>query len=235
MNKYDILQIAFYIAALIVLAKPLGGYLAGALEDKSHFQSRLFGPFERFIYRLCGIASDERMNWKSYAGALLWFNALGFLAVFLLQLLQHRLPLNPNNNGSVEWALAFNTAVSFMTNTNWQSYAGETTLSYLTQMTGLTVQNFLSAATGGAVFIAMTRGLVGRQTDNIGNFWADIVRITIRVLLPCSLFIAFLLLGAGVVQTFSPSTRVKTLEGVEQVRFGALSENVTAYFLSRIA
>ena len=216
MNKYDIAQILFYIAALVCLAKPLGSYVADALEGKSVVQGRVFGPIENMIYRLCGINPGEQMNWKGYAGALLVFNALGFMAVFLLELFQYHLPLNPNGNGPVEWVVAFNTAVSFMTNTNWQSYAGETTLSYLTQMLGLTVQNFLSAATGAAVFAALARGFIGKQTSSIGNFWADTTRFTIRVLLPLSLFVAFLLLGSGVVQTFKPNEVVKTLEGVGQ-------------------
>ncbi|NLO91377.1 MAG: potassium-transporting ATPase subunit KdpA, partial [Elusimicrobia bacterium] len=176
MNKYDIAQIALYIAALLVLARPLGAYVAAALQDKSPFQHRLFGPLERLVYRLCGINPDEPMTWKSYAGALLAFNALGFLAVFALQLFQHKLPLNPNNAGPVDWSLAFNTAASFMTNTNWQAYAGETTLGYLTQMLGLGVQNFLSAATGMAVFAALARAITSGKTDNIGNFWADLTR-----------------------------------------------------------
>ncbi|OGS09054.1 MAG: potassium-transporting ATPase subunit KdpA [Elusimicrobia bacterium RIFOXYA12_FULL_51_18] len=216
MNKFEVSQIIFYITTLVFLARPLGSYVADALEAKSVAQGRIFGPIENLIYRLCGINTGEQMNWKGYAGALLAFNVLGFLAVFLLQLFQRYLPLNPNGSGPIEWALAFNTAVSFMTNTNWQSYAGETTLSYLTQMLGLTVQNFLSAATGVAVFAALARGLSGKQTSNIGNFWADITRFTIRVLLPLSLFVALLLLGSGVVQTFKPNAVVKTLEGAGQ-------------------
>ena len=216
MGKYDFLQIAFYVAALIVLAKPLGNYLADALQDKSPLQGRIFGPLERLIYRLCGIAPESQMDWKSYAAALLAFNSLGFVTVFLLQLFQHKLPLNPNNTGAVEFWLAFNTAVSFMTNTNWQSYAGETTLSYMTQMLGLCVQNFLSAATGVAVFAALTRGIARKQTADIGNFWADITRATLRVLLPLSLIAAFLLAGQGVVETFKPNAAVTTLEGYEQ-------------------
>ena len=217
MGRHDLLQIVLYFGALLVLAKPLGIYVADALSDKSPMQNRIFAPLERLLYRLCGINSDSQMNWKSYAGALLVFNAWGLLAVFMLQLFQHKLPVNPNSAGAVGWALAFNTAVSFVTNTNWQAYAGETTLSYLTQMLGLCVQNFLSAATGMAVFAALTRGLIAIKTDSIGNFWADITRITIRILLPLSLIIAFLLVGEGVVQTFRPNVPAKTLEGVEQV------------------
>ena len=217
MNRQDVFQVLFYMAVLAGLAVPLGAYLAAALDDKSRFQSRLFGPVERLIYRACGINPGGQMNWKNYTASLLWFNLFGFLAVYLFQILQHRLPLNPNNNGPVEPVLAFNTAVSFMTNTNWQAYAGETTLSYLTQMAGLTVQNFLSAATGIAVFAAMTRGLMGRKTAGIGNFWGDTIRVTIRVLLPLSSLVALLLAGQGLAQTFKPNSHVKTLEGVEQI------------------
>ena len=216
MNSQDAFQIFFYIVSLTLLALPLGSYLAATLEDKSRFQSRIFGPVERSIYRCCGINPGGQMNWKNYTASLLWFNFLGFLAVFLLQLFQHKLPLNPNNSGPVEPVLAFNTAVSFMTNTNWQAYAGETSLSYLTQMAGLAVQNFLSAATGVAVFAAMVRGLMGRKTSGIGNFWGDITRVTVRVLLPMSFCAALILAGQGVVQTFKPDSHVKTLEGVEQ-------------------
>ncbi len=216
MNKFDVLQLLLYAAALVTLAKPLGCYVAGALQDNSALQCRVFGPAERLIYRLCGISPAAQMNWKTYRGALLAFNALGLAAVFLLQLFQHKLPLNPNGNGPVEFWLAFNTAVSFMTNTNWQAYAGETTLSYLTQMLGLGAQNFLSAATGMAVMAAMARGLTGRKTAGVGNFWGDVTRVTIRVLLPLSFVTAFLLVGQGVVQTFKPNAVITTSEGARQ-------------------
>jgi K+-transporting ATPase ATPase A chain len=216
MNKFDIAQIVLYSAALLILAVPLGSYLAAALEDKSPLQAKVFAPAERFIYRLCGITPAEQMGWRKYSAALLWFNLSGLATVFLLQLLQARLPLNPNGNGAVSAALAFNTAVSFMTNTNWQAYAGETTLGYLVQMAGLTVQNFLSAATGVAVFAALARGLAGRKSAGLGNFWGDVTRTTIRVLLPLSLITAFILVGAGVVQTFSANKTVTTLEGAAQ-------------------
>jgi K+-transporting ATPase ATPase A chain len=216
MNKYDIFQIVLYGVALAGLSVPLGVYLARALEDKSRLQSRFFGPIEAAIYRLCGINPAEQMGWRKYSSALIWFNLLGLAAVLILQLVQHKLPLNPNGNGPVSLALAFNTAVSFMTNTNWQAYAGETTLSYLTQMAGLTVQNFLSAATGIAVFAALARGLIANRTAGLGNFWGDITRMTIRVLLPFSLITAFILAGQGVVQTFSPNAAVTTMEGAQQ-------------------
>ncbi|OGR81632.1 MAG: potassium-transporting ATPase subunit KdpA [Elusimicrobia bacterium GWC2_64_44] len=217
MNTFDILQVVFYAAALLALSKPLGVFLAGALKDDSPWQRRVFSPVERAIYRLAGIAPGTEMNWKRYTGAVLAFNAFGFLAVFLLQLFQHKLPLNPNGLGPVEGWLAFNTAVSFMTNTNWQSYAGETTLSYLTQMLGLGVQNFLSVATSTGVMAALARGLAGHKISGLGNFWGDVTRVTVRVLLPLSLLVAFALVGEGVVQTFRPNAKVTTLEGTEQV------------------
>jgi len=156
------------------------------------------------------------MNWRQYIGALLAFNALGFVVVFLLQIAQSGLPLNPQRLVGVPWVLAFNTAVSFMTNTNWQAYAGETTLSYLTQMLGLTVQNFLSAATGIAVFLSLARGIARKTSENIGNFWVDIVRSVIYVLLPLSIVLSLALVSQGVIQTFSGSVKVTTLEGGKQ-------------------
>lgn len=216
MTRFDIVQVVLYVAALLIIAVPLGSYLAAALEDKSRLQTRVFSPVESLIYRLCGINPSEQMGWRKYSAALLWFNLLGLAAVFLLQLLQARLPLNPNGNSAVSAALAFNTAVSFVTNTNWQAYAGETTLGYLAQMAGLTVQNFLSAATGVAVFAALARGLAGNKTAGLGNFWGDVTRTTVRVLLPLSLITAFILTGAGVVQTFSANKTVTTLEGAAQ-------------------
>ena len=217
MDKYDVLQLFLYLSALLSLSYPLGKYLASALEDKSGLQRRLFGAAEKSIYRVCAINPAEQMGWRRYAAALLWFNLLGLAAVFALQLLQRALPFDSNGVGPVSPALAFNTAVSFMTNTNWQAYAGETTLSYLTQMAGLGVQNFLSAAAGIGVFAALTRGLISRKTQGLGNFWADITRITLRVLLPFSLFTAFVLVGQGVVQTFVPNKIVSTVEGERQV------------------
>lgn len=217
MNRYDIFQTLLYLAALVLLAKPLGGYLAAALEDKSTRQRSVFGPVEKFVYRLCGINPAEQMNWKSYAWAMLAFSIVGFLILLVQQLFQHRLPLNPNQTGPVALALASNTAVSFMTNTNWQAYPGETTLSYLTQMLGLGVHNFTSAATGLAVFAALTRGLIGKRTGDLGNFWADITRVTVRVLLPLSLIVACFLVGQGVVQTFQPNAGAVTVEGAAQI------------------
>ena len=217
MNVYDTLQVLIYAAALAALARPLGNWLASALQNDSPLQARVFGPLERLIWRACGINPGVQMNWKTYSWALLAFNAAGFVLLFAQQLFQHRLPLNPNGDGPVGFWLAFNTAASFMTNTNWQAYAGETTMSYLTQMLGLAVHNFTSAATGIAVMAAMTRGLAGGKAAQLGNFWGDVTRTTTRVLLPLSLVLAFALVGQGVVQTFGPNGMVKTFEGAGQV------------------
>jgi K+-transporting ATPase ATPase A chain len=216
MSTRDILQILAYVIALIVLAPILGQFMARVFTGKPHLLSRPLGWLERNTYRLCGISADHEMSWKQYAASLMWFSGLGFLIVFVLQVTQRWLPMNPQHLPNVSWVLSFNTAVSFMTNTNWQSYAGETTLSYLTQMVGLTVQNFVSAATGIAVFLALTRGILRKTTGVIGNFWVDMTRSIIYVLLPLSVILGVALLGEGVVQTFSPAVTATTLEGQSQ-------------------
>ncbi len=190
--------------------------MARVFLNEKHILKPLLGWLEKLVYRACGIDSNSEMNWKSYTINLLVFNFFGFMVVFLLQLVQRYLPLNPQHLSNVPWHLSFNTAVSFMTNTNWQSYAGETTLGYLVQMIGLTVQNFVSAATGIAVLIALMRGLTHKTTELLGNFWVDMTRAVLYVLLPLSILLSILLLGQGVVQTFSPNVKAKTLQGVEQ-------------------
>jgi K+-transporting ATPase ATPase A chain len=216
MNRFDWLQIIIFVAALVALAKPLAGYIAAALEDSSPAQNRIFGACERFLYRLCGINPSEQMTWRTYTWALLAFNFAGMLLLLFIELLQHRLPLNPNKMGAVDFWLAFNTAASFTTNTNWQAYSGETTMSYLTQMLGLCSHNFLSAATGIAVFAAMARGLIGKQVNTLGNYWADMTRITLRILLPLSIILALALAWQGVPQTLKSNVPVTTIEGAQQ-------------------
>jgi len=216
MKSNDIVQIALYLAALVVLTPPLGAFIARVLKGENRFSIRLLGWLERGLYRIAGVDPKEEMHWKIYLGAVLAFNALGFLALFALHLLQGTLPGNPQNLPGVSWHLAFNTAVSFMTNTNWQAYAGEVTLSYLTQMVGLTVQNFVSAATAICVMLALVKGLVRASARTVGNFWADLVRSTVYFLLPLSVVFTVLLVGQGVVQTFSSYPEVKTLEGTVQ-------------------
>jgi K+-transporting ATPase ATPase A chain len=213
---YDIGQVVFYLVALTILTPLLGGYMARVFAGEKNFLTPVFSKPENFIYKLGGIISANGMDWKTYAVALLIFNFFGFFILFLLQLFQSSLPLNPQGLQNVSWDLALNTAVSFMTNTNWQSYAGETTLSYLVQMAGLTVQNFLSAATGIAVMIALIRGIVRKTTNDIGNFWVDLIRSTIYVLLPLAILFTILFASQGVVQTFSNYKVVTTLEGAQQ-------------------
>jgi len=197
------LQLAIYLIVLLLLVKPLGLYMAGVF-DGSGAVTRWFGPVERGLYRLCRIDPDASMSWKQYALTMLAFNAFGALAVYALQRLQASLPWNPQQMSAVTADSSFNTAVSFITNTNWQGYGGESTMSYLTQMLGLGVQNFLSAATGIAVLVAMIRGFALKQARQIGSFWVDLTRSTLYILLPLSLVLAVVLAGQGVVQSFKP-------------------------------
>ncbi len=212
----DFLQVIVYIVALTFLTPVLGAYMADVLSQKRSFLSPLLTPAENAIYRLSRIDPEEEMTWKRYCVALLIFSGMGMAAVFIFQLAQKMLPFNPQHLPAVPWHLALNTAISFVTNTNWQAYAGETTLSYLTQFLGLTVQNFVSAATGIAVFAALCRGISRRSSRTIGNFWADLVRSTVYILLPLCLVLAVILVGQGVVQTFSPYVTATTIEGRQQ-------------------
>ena len=212
MNLFDWLQVAVYLSILLVLVKPLGLYMARIYQGERTFLSPILAPVERFFYRLAGVKSDVEMGWKTYASALLLFNLIGFPFLYLLLRLQHLLPLNPQDLGSVSPDLAFNTAVSFTTNTNWQSYGGETTLSYLTQMFGLTVQNFLSAATGMSVLIALIKGIARHTTHKLGNFWVDLTRSTLYILLPLAIILAIALVSQGVVQSFHSYPVAKVLD-----------------------
>jgi len=207
----SIIQATVYMGVLLALAKPLGTYMARVYERKPIGIDRALGPVERLIYRLGGIRPDQEMTWKTYAFAVMLFNALGILAVYALARLQGHLPLNPMHRPGLAPDLAFNTAVSFATNTNWQSYSGETTMSYLTQMLGLGVQNFLSAATGMAVLVALIRGFIRRKAEAIGNFWVDLVRSTLYILLPLACVLALVLVSQGVVQTLRPSQTVSLI------------------------
>jgi K+-transporting ATPase ATPase A chain len=206
------LQFALYLVALTVLALPLGRYMANVLGGRRTFLDGALGPLERVLYRLAGVQPDVEMPWPRYAIAMLVFNVAGLLLVYAIQRMQAVLPLNPAHLPAVSWHLAFNTAVSFATNTNWQSYGGETTLSYFTQMVALTVQNFVSAATGIAVLAALIRGLARNSATTIGNFWVDLTRSTLYILLPLSLVLAVVLVSQGVVQTFHPTQRVALVQ-----------------------
>ncbi len=201
LNGY--LQIGVLLLALLLAAWRLGAYMARIFDDKDAGLNRWAAPFERLIYRLCGIEAGTEMRWTQYAGALLLFNFLGFLAVYGLQRLQVHLPLDSQGFGAVTPDSSFNTAISFVTNTNWQGYSGESTMSYLTQMAGLAVQNFLSAATGICVVVVLIRGFARHSAETIGNFWVDMTRSTLYVLLPLSILLAVVLVGQGVVQNFS--------------------------------
>ncbi|HEX7588906.1 MAG TPA: potassium-transporting ATPase subunit KdpA, partial [Anaerolineae bacterium] len=203
MTLNGLFQIGLYLVVLAALAKPLGSYMARVYEGQSTWLDRVLGPIERFMYRLFGIRADQEMDWKTYTVAVLLFSVIGALTLYLLQRFQDVLPLNPQGLAGVSPDSSFNTAISFTTNTNWQGYSGEVTMSYLTQMVGLTFHNFVSAAAGMAVLIALIRGLVRRNAQTIGNFWVDLTRTTLYILLPMSFVLALLLVSQGVVQTFN--------------------------------
>ena len=205
-------QFALYLVALTVLAIPLGHYMAEVLSGRRTFLDGMLGRLERGLYRLSGVRADVEMTWPRYAIAMLLFNLFGLVLVYEIQRLQAFLPLNPQHLPAVSWHLSFNTAVSFATNTNWQSYGGETTLSYLTQMVALTVQNFVSAATGIAILAALIRGLARNSAATIGNFWVDLTRSTLYILLPLSVVLALALISQGVVQTFHPTHHVALVQ-----------------------
>ena len=206
------LQLIFYFGILLLLTKPLGAYMAKVYQSERLFLDPILGPVEKFLYRLSGIDSQSEMTWKTYAVAMLVFNIIGLIFVYSLQRLQGILPVNPQGLGAVTPDSSWNTAVSFASNTNWQGYGGETTMSYLTQMLGLTVQNFVSAATGMAVLVALIRGITRHTTKEIGNFWVDMTRSTLYILLPLSLVLSLALVSQGVVQTFSEYQTVALIQ-----------------------
>jgi K+-transporting ATPase ATPase A chain len=207
------LQTALFLGVVLVLVRPLGAYMARVFEGQRIFGvDRVLRPVEKLIYKLGGIDPRSEMTWKRYAASVLVFSLVGFLLLYLLQRVQGWLPGGPEGVGNVKPDLAFNTAVSFMTNTNWQAYSGETTMKYVTQMVGLTVQNFVSAGAGIAVVIALIRGFARRTTDRLGNFWVDLTRAVLYVLLPLSLIFAIVLVSQGVVQTLEPSQEVQLVQ-----------------------
>ena len=214
MTSNGLFQIALYFVVLVALVKPLGAFMARVYEGKPLFGlDRVLGPVERLIYRLCGVDPNQEMGWKTYTWAMLLFSLVGMLLLYGQQRFAAiPSPLNPQHFDAVGPALSLNTAASFTTNTNWQNYGGETTMSYLTQMAGLAVHNFVSAATGMAILIAMIRGLARRNADTIGNFWVDLVRTTLYILLPLSLVFAVILVSQGVVQNFSEYKTVKLVQ-----------------------
>ena len=206
------LQIILFIVGLVLLVKPLGIYMAHVYQGERTFLTGILSPLERLIYRVSGVCPDEEMTWKEYAAALLIFSFLGTLLLFLILRLQYLLPLNPDNVNAMPSDTAMNTAVSFVTNTNWQNYSGESMLSYLSQMLGLTVQNFLSATSGMAIAVALIRALMRHSGKTIGNLWVDLTRSVLYILLPLSIFLAIVLVSQGVVQTFSGSVTAHLIQ-----------------------
>jgi K+-transporting ATPase ATPase A chain len=214
MSANGLLQIALFLGVLIALAKPLGWYMARVYEGKLPAFVRWMAPIENIFYRLCGVDSKQEMRWTRYALAMLWFALLGVLAVYAMQRLQGMLPLNPQGLGAVSPDSAFNTAISFLTNTNWQGYGGESTMSYLVQMAGLAVQNFFSAAAGMAVLVALIRGFARHTMETIGNFWVDMTRSIIYILLPIATVLALVLVSQGVIQNLSAYQTMPTVETI---------------------
>lgn len=220
-----ILQYGLYLAILVILAIPLGAYIKKVMDGEKTFLSRILTPCENAVYKVMRIKKEEEMSWKKYAVSVLIFSGIGLIFLFLLQLLQGVLPGNPQNLPGVKWDLSFNTAVSFVTNTNWQAYSGESTLSYLSQALGLTVQNFVSAATGIAVLFAMIRGFIKVKSTGLGSFWVDMTRIIIHILIPLNLIIALCLVGGGVIQNLKPAETVSLVEPIAVSAEGEVIEN----------
>jgi K+-transporting ATPase ATPase A chain len=226
MTAYGIIQIIVYLVLLIGLGYPLGLFMARVYKRERTFLDPILGPVERLLYRLSGVNPEEEMDWKHNAVAMLMFNLAGILVVYALQRLQGFLPLNPQGFGAVSPDSSFNTAVSFGSNTNWQGYGGETTMSYLTQMLGLTVQNFVSAATGMAVLALFIRGLVRHSMKLLGNFWVDLTRSTLYILLPLSIIVALVLMSQGVVQNFSAYRTVTLVEATADTGNARVTEQL---------
>jgi potassium-transporting ATPase potassium-binding subunit len=212
MTANDYIQIGVYLVVLLLLIKPMGSYMTHVFADQPNRLTRLGGGVERLIYRISGVKADEDMGWKQYAVAMLLFNVCGMVIVYVLQRTQQWLPLNPQHFPAVSPDSSINTAVSFITNTNWQAYSGESTMSYLTQMMGLAVQNFMSAATGIAVAIAVVRGFARKTTKGIGNFWVDLTRTTLYILMPISFVLAMLLVSQGTIQNFKSYVDVPVVQ-----------------------
>ena len=210
------IQILVFCGIVILLVKPLGGFMTRVFNGERNLLSPVLGPVERLLYRLAGTSEREEQHWTTYAAGMLVFNLAGFLVLYGLMRLQDALPLNPQGMAAVGPELAFNTAASFVTNTNWQNYGGETTMSYLTQMVGLTVQNFISAATGIAIAVALIRGFARASAKSIGNFWVDMTRATLYVLLPLCIVLTLVYVALGVPQTLGAYVEATTLEGVQQ-------------------
>ncbi len=217
MTSNGIIQLLAFLIVLVLITKPMGVFLARIFSNERTFLSPLLGSTERLIYRVCGVNPKSEMKWTEYSTALLIFSAVSGIVLYGMLRLQQILPWNPQGFGAVAPDLSFNTAVSFITNTNWQAYSGESTMSYFTQMAGLAFHNFASAAVGIAIAVAVVRGLVRASVQTIGNFWVDLVRATLYVLLPMSIVAAIIFIAAGTIQNLSPYITVMTLEGVKQI------------------
>lgn len=227
MTAFNGIEIILLIVALAFAVPLLGKYMALVFEGSPPFFVRYLSRIEKSIYRLCGIDPSQEMSWKAYAKAVLLFNLIGFLFLFLLQIGQSWLPFNPQHFTGLNWPLAFDVAMSFVTNTNWQSYGGENTLSYLTQFLGLTVQNFTSAATGNAVLLALIRGIKQHASPSIGNFWVDLTRTIVYLLLPLAIIFALILVSQGVIQNFQPYQEVIQWEkGTQTLPMGPVASQV---------
>lgn len=226
MTVIDSVQVILYFLILLLLVKPLGWYIAQVYQRKPCGLDYFIGSFEQLLYRLCSINCKQQMNWKRYLSSMLSFNFLGFLAVYFIQRMQFYLPFNPQNDLGVPPLQAFNTAASFITNTNWQSYSGEVTLSYCTQMLALTVQNFTSAATGLSVLMAFIRGLSQHEQGNLGNFWVDTLRGILYILLPLSFLVALFLISQGVIQNMQPNQKVTLIQPIHDETGQTISEQI---------
>ena len=219
------IQYVLYLAILVVLAIPLGAYIKNVMSGEKTFLSKVLTPCENLIYKVLRVDREEQMTWKKYAVSVMIFSGIGLVFLFLLQLLQGVLPGNPQHLSGVKWDLAFNTSASFITNTNWQAYSGESTLSYLTQALGLTVQNFVSAATGIAVLFALIRGFIKVKSSGLGSFWVDLTRIVVHILLPLNLVISLLLVGGGVIQNLKSAETVSLVEPIAVRAEGEIVSN----------
>ncbi|WP_214472068.1 potassium-transporting ATPase subunit KdpA [Mesorhizobium sp. dw_380] len=226
------LQILFYCGIVVLLAKPLGGYMYRVFNGKRTFLSPLLGPIERGLYRISGTSEREDQHWTAYAAGIMFFSIASFLVLYILQRLQGVLPYNPAGMAPVDANLAFNTAASFVTNTNWQNYGGESTMSYLVQMAGLTVQNFMSAAVGIAIAVALIRGFARASVKSIGNFWVDMTRCTLYILLPLCIVLTLVYVWLGIPQTVGPYVDATTLEGAKQtIALGPVASQVAIKML----
>lgn len=219
------IQYVLYLAILVVLAIPLGAYIKNVMSGEKTFLSKVLTPCENLIYKVTRVDREEQMTWKKYAVSVMTFSGIGLVFLFLLQLLQGVLPGNPQHLSGVKWDLAFNTSASFITNTNWQAYSGESTLSYLTQALGLTVQNFVSAATGIAVLFALIRGFIKVKSSGLGSFWVDLTRIVVHILLPLNLVISLLLVGGGMIQNLKSAETVSLVEPIAVSAEGEILED----------